>query len=168
MTFRAFYASNIRHNQFTEYDEYRISADLIHERIEDLDGLAKTIEQLGVVVHRPDRVKQSVPVKTPTFKAFLSAASNVRDLTLTYRDMIIETPPLIRGRYFENQGMHDIFKQYFMSGAQWIRSPDVLLTDDSLDDDEWDNPRDFNNIDPHRWDFGIDAAQYLKLGKTVS
>jgi glycine amidinotransferase len=166
-TFRVFYSSNIKHNQFTEYKEYKISADLIQERIEDLDGLANTIASLGIKVLRPDRVTQSVPVKTPAFKSLLSSASNVRDLTLTYRDMIIETPPLIRGRYFENQGMHQIFKQRFMQGAKWFRAPDVLMTDDSFDDAEWDLPRDFDNVDYTKWDFGIDAAQYLKLGKDV-
>lgn len=166
-TFKVFYANNIKHNQFTAYGEYKISADLIQERIEDLDGLAKTLEQLGVKVLRPDSVTRSVPFTTPTFKSLLSSASNVRDLTLTYRDMIIETPPLIRGRYFENRNMHSIFKQHFFEGSKWLRAPDVLMTDDTFDDEEWDTPRDFENIDYLRWDLGIDAAQYLKIGKDV-
>lgn len=166
-TFKVFYANNIKHNQFTAYDEYKISSDLIQERIEDLDGLAKTLETIGVEVLRPDSVTQSVAIKTPEFKSLLSSASNVRDLTLTYRDTIIETPPLIRGRYFENRGMHKIFKRHFFEGSKWVRAPDVLMTDDSFDDTEWDLDRDFDHIDYLKWDFGIDAAQYLKLGKDV-
>jgi glycine amidinotransferase len=166
-TFRAFYASNIRHTQFAAYDEYKISADLIQERIEDLDGLANILASLGVTVLRPDSVTKSVPFTTPEFKSLLSSASNVRDLTLTYRDMIIETPPLIRGRYFENRNMHQIFKRHFYDGSKWLRAPDVLMTSDSFDSEEWDNPRDFDHIDFARWDLGIDAAQYLKLGQDV-
>lgn len=166
-TFKVFYANNIKHNQFSEYEEYKISAELIQERIEDLDILSKTLENLSVKVLRPDQVTQSISVKTPEFKSLVSSASNVRDLTLTYKDMIIETPPLIRGRYFENRNMHKIFKKHFFDGSKWIKSPDVLLTDDSIDDEEWDADRDFDNIDYLKWDLAIDAAQYLKLGKDV-
>lgn len=166
-TFKVFYSNNIRHTQFAEYNEYKISSDLIQERIEDLDGLAKTLEQLGVEVLRPDSVSQSIPVKTPTFKSLLSSASNVRDLTLTFKNLIIETPPLIRGRYFENRGLHKIFKQHFIDGSHWVRAPDVLMTEESFDDMEWDLERDFNHVDYTRWDLGIDAAQYLKIGKDI-
>lgn len=165
-TFRLFYNENIKHTQFHHYKEYQISAQLIQERVEDLDNLAKALEDLGVVVKRPKRVTKPVPVQTPYFKSFLSSASNVRDLTFTYQNKIIETPPLIRGRYFENDNLYDIFREHFMDGSFWVRPPAVRLTDESLDTEEWDAPRDLENID-NRWDLAIDAAQYLKLGKDV-
>jgi len=167
LTFRVFYRSNLQHTQFTEYKDYKISPIVLQERIDDLDNLAKVLEINGVIVKRPDRVTSSIGVSTPTFKSILSSASNVRDLTLTYRNKIIETPPLIRGRYFENIYLLNIFKEYFISGSEWVKAPNVLLTESSFDDEDWDAPRDFDSVDYAKWDLGIDAAQYLKIGKDM-
>lgn len=167
LTFKAFYSSNIKHTQFENYKEYSIDKKLIRERVEDLDNLAETLSKLGVSVKRPDRVTTLQGFKTPYFQGIQSSASNVRDLTLTFRDMIIETPPLIRGRYFENYNLHYIFKEYFYNGSQWLKAPIPKMEDDSFDDEDWDAKRDFENIDINKWDLGIDAAQYLKIGKDI-
>jgi glycine amidinotransferase len=166
ITFKIFYNSNLQHTQFTAYNDYRISPKLIQERIDDLDGLAKALEDEGIVVKRPNVVDKSVLINTPNFKSVLSSASNVRDLTLTYKNKIIETPPLVRGRYFENNNLINIFKEHFMSGSEWVRAPNVLLSDETFDSDKWDNDRDLINVSS-KWDLGIDAAQYLKLGTDV-
>ena len=167
-TFKAFYKKNLRNNQFSSYKEYSINSKLIDERNQDLDGLAKTLSGLGVKVKRPDVVGSPQPVMTPTFKSFLSSASNVRDTVLTYGNMIIETPPLIQGKYFENTNMHGIFKEYFFKyNSVWVKAPSPLLVEESFDDMNWDEKREFEGIEYKRWDMGIDGAQYLKIGKDL-
>ena len=49
--------------------------------------------------------------------------------------------------FFFNVLVFIIFKKHFFEGSKWIKSPDVLLTDESIDDEEWDADRDFENID---------------------
>ena len=165
-TFKIFYQKNISNNQFTDYKDYSINSKLIEERNEDLNNLAKILESFDVKVYRPESVRKSIPIQTPYFKGLQSSASNVRDLIFTYANKIIETPVLIQGRFFENYNLYPILKEYFLKDYLWLKAPTPILTPETFDDQDWDICRDFKNIDP-KWDLGIDAAQYLKIGKDI-
>lgn len=168
VTFKAFYRDNIRNNQFSNYKEYSINSQLILERNEDLDNIAKVLSSMGISVLRPEKVEKPINVQTPHFKSLLSSASNVRDLILTYGTLILETPPLIRGRFFENINLNNILKNLMINeNYDWIKSPMPLMSDNSFDDEDWSAERNFNSVDVERWDLGIDAAQYVKIGKDV-
>lgn len=168
ITFKAFYRDNIKNNQFTNYKDYSINSQLIQERNEDLDQLSKILEDHGAIVYRPKMVDRPITVQTPHFKSLLSSASNVRDLTLTYGALILETPPLIRGRYFENSNLYQVFKQLMVENEYaWLKAPSPLMDDTSFDDEDWSLDRDFKQINHAKWDLGIDAAQYIKIGKDL-
>jgi glycine amidinotransferase len=102
---------------------------------------------------------------------------NVRDNTLILGDEIIETPPMIRARYFETQFLTPIFAEYFRRGARWSVMPRPMMTDRSFDlsyartstaggpVEPIEDPR------PSRYDVGVemlfDGAQCLRLGRDI-
>ncbi|MBT4795486.1 MAG: hypothetical protein HON83_03555 [Candidatus Marinimicrobia bacterium] len=174
ITFRQFYREALHEKIYDsgipegEFD-YHVNMDLIDQRNEELDEMAKQIEGLGITVHRPDALNKITSFKTPDFSSELSSASNVRDLTLVYQNKIIETPTFVRNRYFENTLLHDVYNNAFDKGkgGQWIRCPHTKLTEDTIDLDHWGDTRDYKNFDRNKYVMAIDGAQFLRIGEDV-
>lgn len=168
VTFRQFYREALDEKIYqTPFDGYTVNADLIAQRNEELDGLAATLQQMGVVVHRPDPLTNIIPFVTPTFKSELSSASNVRDVTLAYGNKLIETPTFVRNRYFENTLLYSVYNKLWdggRNGSQWIRCPHTSLTDDTIDLGCWSDDRDYNHV-PSNFVMAIDGAQFLRIGR---
>ncbi|MFD8316866.1 glycine amidinotransferase [Kitasatospora purpeofusca] len=150
----------------------------VDELNEDLDGIVKALESLSVTVHRPMSVDAATArVETPAWAASVVPPLNVRDNTLILGDEIIETPPMIRSRYFETQFLTGIFNEYFRRGARWTVMPRPLMTDASFDleyartstvggpTEPIADPR------PSPYDVGFemmfDGAQCLRLGRDL-
>uniref|UniRef100_A0AAU3H429 Glycine amidinotransferase n=1 Tax=Streptomyces sp. NBC_01401 TaxID=2903854 RepID=A0AAU3H429_9ACTN len=150
----------------------------VDELNEDLEGLADTLRGLGVTVHRPRTLPAgTAEVTTPAWSASVVPPLNIRDNTLVLGDEIIETPPMIRSRYFETQLLKPLFQEYFRRGCRWTTMPRPLMTDASFDlsyvrtatvggpTEPIGEPR------PSPWDVGpemmFDAAQCLRLGRDV-
>lgn len=165
ITFKTFYTS-LSKGVYHKVGGYKINENILGERIEDLDSLAKTLEDLHVIVKRPNIVGKVTQIKTPLWSTILSSVSNVRDLTLVYDNKIIETPPLVRNRYLENLNLYSLYKEYMIKGSQWFKAPNNLLTIDAIDTMDWKEPRDYNNCSS-KYDIGIDAAQYIKMGEDL-
>src|SRR5690606_32365043 len=90
------------------------------ELAEDVEGIAKTLSDLGVQVHRPMSLSPTTTeVKTLAWNAAVVPPLNLRDICLIVGDEIIETPPMLRSRYFETQFLAPIFNMYFSEGASW-------------------------------------------------
>ena len=170
MTFKHFFKQNLcQEGQYTSRHElYTISEDILLKRIQQLDELAKLLEDLGVVVHRPDKMTQVQKIKTPTFETEASSANNVRDLTLVYNDTIVETPVCLRSRIFENLTMYKIFEQAFDhgKGGKWIKAPSTHLVEKTYDLRDWREDRDFTNINKN-FEMAIDAPNFLTIGRDV-
>jgi glycine amidinotransferase len=105
----------------------------LEELTEDVNELVKTLEQLGVKVYRPMTLNQPIKFKTPYWESVCIPALNVRDQALIIGNEIIETPPQIRARYFENDLLKPIFYKYFHQGARWTTMPKPIMTDQSFD-----------------------------------
>lgn len=173
LSFRLFYKENLTKDNY-EYKHvidtniYNIDKDIIQRRNNELDNLAKTIEQLNIKVYRPKKLDKFVSIKTPFFTSDCNAASNVRDITFVYNNKIIETPVIIRNRYFENTLLYDVFNKIYDNGknTQWIKSPNTFLTETTIDFDDWKKDRDFSNI-PQTMQMAIDGAQFLRIGKDI-
>lgn len=164
LSFKTFYASNLKKDDFyynNEIKDYTINQKFLNERNADLDNLAKILENLNIKVYRPQEPKFNNKIKTPYFESLSSAPGNVRDLTLIYKNYIIETPVLIRSRYFENVLMYDIFKKFMLNGYKWIKAPNSKMLDSEIDDLDWDIKRDYSNS--FRYMLGLDAAQCFKF-----
>ena len=166
ITFKQFYREALDERIYeAPFENYTVSMDLIDERNEQLDNLAKTLEGLGVTVHRPDVLDKIVPFTTPSFRSELSSASNVRDLTLVYGNKLIETPTFVRNRYYENTLLHDVYSKAWDRGrgGQWIKAPHTELTEDTIDLGHWGDTRDYTNI-PSNYVMAVDGAQFLRIG----
>ena len=152
----------------SRHEIYNITEDILVKRVQQLDSLAKTLEDLGVKVYRPDRVTAVHKIKTPTFETEASSANNVRDLTLVYNDTIVETPICLRSRIFENTNMYKIFEHAFDHGrgGKWVKAPNTHLIPKTYDLKDWKFPRDFSNID-QSFEMSIDAPNFLTIGKDV-
>jgi len=168
-TFKQFYKEAINEKVYQHIEAldgiYTVNQDLIDLRNKQLDDLADTLCDNGVTVYRPDVVNKIQMIKTPNFSTELSSASNVRDMTLVYKDKIIETPSYVRNRYFENINMYDIFADQTSIDGQWIRCPHTRMTDDRMDLQPWTDERDYNNFDRTKYDMAIDGAQFLRIGR---
>lgn len=171
LTFHQFYREAL-HEKIYEpsgTEGYHVNMDLIDQRNEELDGLAKQLTDLGVTVHRPDKLDKIITFKTPSFKSELSSASNVRDVTWVYGNKIIETPTFVRNRYFENTLLYNVYNKAFDKGkgGQWIRCPHTELTEETIDLEHWGDTRDYENFDRDKYVMAIDGAQFLRIGRDV-
>ena len=155
-----------------------IKARYVAELIEDLDGLAAVLRELGVTVHRPMTLApDQADVRTPAWSAAVVPPLNVRDSTLIAGDEIIETPPMIRSRYFETQLLKPLFRRYFERGARWTVMPRPLMTDASFDlsyvraTSAGGPTEPIGTPQPSPYDVGVemmfDAAQCLRLGRDI-
>lgn len=170
-TFKNFFRDNLCHNDGLynhRHEIYNISEDILSRRIEQLDGLADTLTELGVNVFRPDRMIGVHKLKTPTYDTEASSANNVRDLTLVYHDTIVETPICLRNRVFENLQLHKIFQRAFDNGngGKWVRAPNTHMIEETYDIVDWREDRDFANVN-QRYEMSIDAPNFLTIGRDV-
>lgn len=165
-TYKYFYSQNL--GEGCVYDmqfyKYKAQAQILKERLEDLDNLAKILQDHNIKVYRPTINNKLEKIVTPTFSAYTSVANNVRDIIFAYGNMLIETPLLVRNRVYENLHLYDIIKQ--KQDNLFVRAPFTRLNEQSLDLDNWEIERDFNNI-PDRYEMGLDAAQCIRIGKDV-
>ncbi len=149
----------------------------VEELNEDVEGIVKTLESLAVRVHRPLPLDEATTeVRTPAWSAAVVPPLNVRDNTIILGDEIIETPPMIRSRYFETQFLTPVFAEYFRRGARWTVMPRPIMTDASFDlssaDSTAGGPTEVIE-DPQEsaYDVGyemmFDGAQCLRLGRDI-
>ena len=147
----------------------------VDELIEDVEGTAAQLADLGVTVHRPMK-PETGPVAAPGWTAPITPPLNVRDNTLILGDEIIETPPTLRARYFETQLLKPVFHAV-------LRRRRAVDGDAKADDDRrvvrprQRGERRRANIEvpevaqPSPYDVGveimIDGANCLRLGRDL-
>lgn len=171
LSFKLFFNDNIQ--DVLLKNSIHLQKKLILERQADLDSLAETLKNLGIIVHRPDTLQNITAFKTPYFTDHQSPSDNPRDQVLIYKNKIIETPSIWRKRYFENDLLKKIFYQKFEEGAEWISAPKPMMKDESYDLDYARHNKncniDWNYHDGIQKSFEImfDGAQCLKLGKDI-
>ncbi|MDL5199795.1 glycine amidinotransferase [Streptomyces sp. ALI-76-A] len=150
----------------------------VDELNEDLEGMVQALEALGVKVLRPMALApESTEVRTPAWSAAVVPPLNIRDNTLILGDEIIETPPMIRSRYFETQLLTKVFAEYFRQGARWSVMPRPLMTDASFDLSYAESATAGGPMEPIKdpqlspYDVGFemmfDGAQCLRLGRDL-
>ena len=155
-----------------------IKKQYLEELTEDVDDLVQILETLHVKVHRPTSVNKGVTFKTPYWDATLIPALNIRDQAIIMGNEIIETPPQIRARYFENDLLKPIFYRYFNAGSKWTTMPKPIMTDNSFDlayvEDQIQDVIATQKIykqEASEFDIGhemmIDAAQCVRFGKDL-
>ncbi|MFF9179059.1 glycine amidinotransferase [Streptomyces sp. NPDC014793] len=149
----------------------------VDELNEDIEGIVETLRSLSVSVLRPMDLTADTPhVRTPAWSAAVVPPLNIRDNTLIVGDEIIETPPMIRSRYFETQFLTAVFADYFNKGARWTVMPRPMMTDASFDPSYANSTaggptEPINDPQPSPYDVGFemmfDGAQCLRLGRDI-
>lgn len=140
-TFKLFFHDNIYHftrspgdtttNKLTP--QHYITQRHVEEHHEDIENYVDVLRSCGVDVKRPKTPNKIIKTKTPGWESTIYPALNVRDLTIIIGNEIIETPPSLRFRYFENDYMKHLFLDYFNNGAKWTVTPRPLMLDSSFD-----------------------------------
>lgn len=164
LTFKVFYQSNLNDLNYEEKFRNEYTHQIIHERNEDLNNMARVLESYGVKVYRPKPEYKVCGIKTPTFSSISRPSSSVRDLTFIYGNTIYETPPCVRGRFFENYWLYDTFKELYAEGMNWVQVPKSFLADEQVDDADWKLHRNFKN---NNYDMFFDGANLIKLGNYI-
>lgn len=128
--------------QFPEYEEQYVRKhtgfypqQIIDEQNEDLNTLAETLEELGIVVHRPDTQYANSPCYSPNWNGKNWHYHCPRDLTLIVGNKIIETPSPIWNRQFETWAYREVFSKLYEEGYDWIKAPVPILHDENYKED---------------------------------
>jgi len=174
ISFRSFFHDNVfaETRKFARYrlnvyakDVCKYPEQIEDERREDLNGLASLLEELGIVVKRPMRMEAIKEITTPWWSNVTSPCGNIRDQFLVVGDEIIETSPLMRSRYFENELIKHHLLDYFRRGARWTVAPRPMMLEESFDRSYFDeNPP---QVDSAAFEIMFDGAQCLKFGRDI-
>lgn len=134
---------------------------IVAEANEDLEGFADVLRQAGVVVRRPASTDHSRTFGTPHWSTDGEYNYCPRDVLLPVGQTIMETPMVLRSRYFEPFAYKDLLLEYFASGANWISAPKPRLLDETYDLAPGDGVvlRDLEPV--------FDAANVLRLGRDL-
>jgi len=141
-SFKLFYHDLI-HEQFPITAPKMIKQKYIDELEEDINGLVEVLEQLDIVVHRPSKLNQVDIIKTPYWETTTLAALNIRDQIIIAGNEIIETAPMIRSRYYENDLLKPILYEYFKAGSHWTLMPKPMMLERSFDLSYVKNPEEY-------------------------
>ena len=138
---------------------------------EQLNNLAKILQDRGVIVRRPEQTDYFKPFKTPFFEVPCGNANACpRDVLLVVGDEIIEAPMGFRGRFFEYLAYRSLVKEYFKKGAKWTAAPKPSMSDElyvknySVQDKPFDanTHNSLTSFEPC-----FDAASFTRIGKDI-
>lgn len=99
----------------------------VNDVAEDLEGLCMIFKEVGAKILRPKPYGAEKLYSTPDWASSGKDLYNVRDLHTIIGDNVIASPSPARCRYFEANGLSDIWYQYFDAGFRWISAPKPRL-----------------------------------------
>lgn len=171
LSFKLFFHNNSYYYYATDdYGEPIIRKQYVEELTEDVEGLVNTLESLDIKVFRPRQLNKIYKFSSPYWESTCVPALNVRDQCIVLGNELIETSPLVRCRYFENDLLKDIFYHYFLNGSKWTVMPKPIMTDNSFDVSEMDMSCSYS-FEKSEFDCGfemmIDGPQCVKFGKDI-
>lgn len=153
-----------------EYGGKPFPSEMIEKAAKELDGLAKLLEELGVVVRRPKSFDFSKSYETPWWKSHGLYAAMPRDVLMVIGDTIIEAPMAWRSRYFESFAYRDILYDYFSKGARWLPAPKGSMGE-GFYNEAYDVTRPFINNEKQfvitNNEIAFDAADFFRCGKDI-
>jgi len=181
LSFNLFFHDNLRNTNQKQYEfgnppYYSIKKRHCEEHSEDLEKFCELLKSLNIKVRRPKKPQRLEQIKTPLWSSNNHPALNVRDMAMIVGDTIIESSPVCRFRYFENDFLHHLFLEYFKGGSKWIQSPKPLMTDNSFDlsyINEDDGKQHYIDLQrkTHYMDCGyeimFDTANCVRMGKHI-
>ncbi len=134
---------------------------IIEETEEDLAVFVSELEKLGITVRRPAPVQCRDTIKTPFWESGYFFSYCPRDVLMSVGDLIIETPNVLRSRFFEPWAYKDILTEYLKSGSRWISAPRPSL------DDKTYNLTDAESCALNNHEPVFDAANVIRAGRDL-
>ena len=134
---------------------------IIDESNEDLDHLASTLSDLGVLIRRPQEWDHSKKFSTPDWETTGWCTYCPRDLLLPLDNLIIDCPSPMRSRQYETWAYRDFLYDAMTNGAQWVAAPKPRLLDSVYQFENLDDPTTVNN------EIIFDAPNVVKLGNDI-
>lgn len=152
------------HDVYQELTVGRFSEKVVEETEEDIGRFIHELKKAGVKVRRPNPMEYEEKIVTPYWESEYYFSYCPRDILLAVGDTIIETPCVLRSRYFESFAYKDLMLEYMKKGARWISAPKPCLKDSlySVGDAETSTSLSLNNLEPI-----FDAANILRAGKDL-
>jgi len=133
---------------------------IIEETEEDVNAFVAVLEELGIIVKRPDTWPHEAKFSTIHWESEGFYNYCPRDIMLVIGDHIIETPNVMRSRAQETFSYRTMMVDYLKSGAKWYSAPKPMLLD-SLFEVDLDKPA------PRNDEPAFDAANVLRLGQDL-
>ena len=143
---------------FQEHAGRLFPAELLVKAQEELDLLAETLENLGIVVRRPDDLDW-VALKG-------NSAAMARDVLLVAADEILETPVAWKSRQKECWAYHSLLSEYAAGGARWESAPKPMDPEALIVADHRHSDREFISVINESHPV-FDAADFLRFGKDI-
>lgn len=143
---------------------------LREELKEDLDNFVSTLKSFGVKVRQPDPIEEPALIQTPDWQVSSGHCTMIRDTILVIGDHLLETPPLVRSRYFETSTYQPLLYEYFEAGAKWTVAPRPRMRSENFDyafvqREGW--PGAVPDQNGYRYEIMFDAPQVLRLGRDL-
>jgi glycine amidinotransferase len=156
MTFKLFYGldGKVDENIMNDHLKLQVNQKYINEHIEDVENFSNILKSHNINVYRPRVADKLYKIETPDFKSLshLTGPVSARDMLITMGDTVVETPPEIRGRYFETDFFSDIKYKAIVNGNKWFTMGKPRMADEAY------TPTP-GYIEPM-----LDAARMLRVG----
>jgi len=155
---------------FKEYGGKPFPPEMVEKASKELDGLARVLTDLGVVVRRPKPLDFSKSYKTPWWESRGLYAAMPRDVLMVIGETIIEAPMAWRSRYFEGFAYRDLLNDYFNKGARWLAAPKNSMAD-SFYNEKYDVGRPYidgkTQFVINNNEISFDAADFFRCGRDI-
>lgn len=137
---------------------------LIDEINEDLEELCGVLQRHNVTIYRPKNTDINKYYASPNWGAVGNNLFNMRDLHMVVGNTVIESPSPSKHRFFEAQGLYDIWYKYFKEGFRWISGPKPKLVG-QYEIPFYENEKRYIKLTEDEILF--DAANTVRMGKDL-
>lgn len=148
--------AHLSNEEFKNRPSGAYPSKIIEETEEDLDNIAKSLEMLGIVVHRPLDIDFTELRGNDHWKVDGYYNYCPRDTMFVVKDKVLATPMALRHRQFEYESCKPLFDP-----LHWFEAPKPKLLDSIYDRTDLSIPTLLNG-EPV-----FDAANILKAGYDI-
>jgi glycine amidinotransferase len=102
--------------------------NIIDETFDDLEKFEELLRSHNIKTYRSKPINKN-KISNSFWKTEQYFSYCPRDTALVIENTIIESPNVLRSRYFENFSLFEIFEEKFQEGFNWISAPKQKLLD---------------------------------------
>ena len=140
----------------------RLPIHIIEETEEDINVFINHLQKLNITVRRPSYIEPHQKPEIANWQTSNYFCYCPRDVLLAVGNTIIETPNVLRYRYFETLSYKEILLSYMQSGSRWISAPKPQLSSNTYITNNTTTNLALANLEPV-----FDAANVLRAGRDL-